>query len=1828
MALTSGSISPRTPIRVVFNEPQDTGFPLAPDVFRIRDAGFGAYHKGSVFWEDRWTLGFIPSAPLRAEARYVAFVDMGKTGAGIPPFSFDFTVEPPSLKVDLAPVQIDGNGDALVTGTLELSGGAGGENVEKLISAPGLGRVSWVHQGNIHRFSFPPQKREIEARSVEISWSGKSVGSKDRGSAELILPGLGRFEVLEIREKGGSVIEIVFSKPLKPDQDLRGFVSLSTSPENSPNDIRYTVEGNVVKVYSGNGIIPGSSVLSVRELSGEDGTVLHQPVQYTVPEKWDLPELRFTGKGVILPTTQGSTMAVETRNLSGLLIEAFAIYGDKMLQFLQVNRLEEQRELERVGETIWAKEFTFDWKPSDKNRWIQRGLDLSSLAEKNPGGMFYIRMSFRRRHIKYEAGSSAADVSGLLFPPDQFEPIIPGESRAESSAWDSYNEYSGASSRYDDRFNPNHPAFYEKFYNHNITVGRNVLVSDLGLLAKRGGDGAWLVSANNVRTTRGAAGIPVRLISYQGRVLAEGKTDPAGLAAFGPVKDAYFAYAESGADRAYLKLNESLAMATSHFEVGGGLPVSGIRGLIYGERGVWRPGDTLYLTFLLSDPKNTLPPDHPVSFDLEDPKGQIFKSAVYTKSTDGFYPLTVDTPDTAPTGDWTARVRVGGNTFTKTLKIETVMPNRLKMELDFGAKTYLDSAPAGAALEAAWLYGASAPGLKADVSVTFSDRETTFPAYGDYGFRDPSRTVSGERTIIYQGSLDGDGRAAVDVKLKPGRSVPGLLNAHFLVRVFENSGVFSSQQFTMDYSPYERYVGLKLPPGDAARNMLLTDTDHRADIVILDGDGKPVPGRTDLEAAVYKLSWRWWWEKGAEDRAEFASAMSRRAISRETISARDGKASWNFRIAYPDWGRYLVVVQDREGGHSTARVVYIDWPGWAGRAQDGAQGAQAMLTLSPEKSGYRVGEKIALSFPSNKDAAALVSVEKAGRIVSREWVKCSAERTRYELNAEPWMMPNIYVHVTLLQPHLQANNDLPLRLYGIIPVPVEDPATRLNPLILTADKWEAGSKASFTVREEAGRPMTYTAVVVDEGLLGLTRYRQPLPHDTFYTKEASFVKTWDLYSDFMGAYSGELETLLAIGGSDAAFNDSIKDSKRFKPVVRYFEPFTLKAGESRLEEFELPPYAGALRIMVLAAGSGTGGLRPYGVGEKTVTVASDLMVFPSLPRLLSPGDEALIPVTVASYAEGSREVRVSFSVRGAGTVPGGRSARIVPGESAFSAAPEQRISFDKPGEKTVNFRVKAGLPGKLEISAAASSPGLRDTVSLTVLEVRSTALPLTNTAAKLLNPGESWDAEIEFPGEPGTNTAKAEFSRFSPLGLESRLDSLISYPHGCVEQTTSAVFPQLYLDQVMELDPERLAGIRRNVNAGIQRLARFQTNSGGFSYWPGDSAAHSWGTSYAGHFLLEAQKAGYTVPFSLDKWVEFQRNRANAYSGNDSGTGALEQAYRLYTLALAGKADPGSMNRLREQRNLEGRARWQLAAAYWYAGQRDAARTMVRDLSVESEPYRELGGTFGSDLRDRAVILETLALMDSGGRVPSLFQSVSETLSSEQWLSTQETAYALIAASRVLRDAGKAPLSVDLVFNGRRSSLSFESPLSVLDLGPADEAGPGGARDGPESAGGGAGIRFENSSPSPVYIRAAVRGTPAEGSEPELSQGLALSVEYRDMNGAPVDPDKLPLGEDMEIRVTLKNTDPGRALQELALVHPLPANYEIINTRLGGSGGGLKYQDIRDDRVLSYFDLARGASKTLSFTVNRVYEGSFYRPAIRAYAMYDESICALIPGKR
>lgn len=1800
-AVTGGTIPRDAPIRVEFVDAIATAAPPAPDAFRLEPRV-----PATIAWEGERTLVLTPKEPLPAGTRFTAIVHPEKLQKGSGPgFSFLFETDIPTLDVSFDPVRADENGRLLIAGRVLTDADVPASKVERVLRASGAGRAAWNHGGGVHRFSFPPVERASTERNVTLAWNGGAIGTDVRGTRTVRVPAAGSFEVIEIRPlpENAAGLEVTFSQPLKAGQDLRGFVSLSGTDK-----ARYSVDGNVARVYGAEGLAPGTE-LRIRDLTDAAGTPLMVPVAYQTGDVWELPEIRFAGGGVILPRSQGASLVLETRNVSGVIVEAFEIHGDNMIQFLQVNNLDGQRELRRVGEPVWTKAFDLPWGAADKNRWVRHGLDLSALANARPDGMFRIRVTFRKRHVRYECPAGHPDFSDLPFPADEL-PEYEGASD-ESSYWDYYeDDYEGRQNRWRYRKDPCHPAFYEPVGDHDITIGRNVLVSDLGVLAKATPDGEWLIVANDLKTTKAVPGASFSLLNYQGRVLTAGTVGADGMATVKTSAQPSFLVASGASGKAFLKLDTGLALATSHFDVSGDKPVGGVKGFIYGERGVWRPGDPIYLTFLLSDSRDTLPEDHPVTFELEDPRGRIAATATYTSSIDGFYPIKTGTAVDAPTGDWTARVRVGGSVFTKSLKIETVMPNRLKMTLSSGTKPYLDSSLTPFTLSAAWLHGAPAPDLAADVSVVFADAGTAFSTYKDHIFRDPSRSVSAERQILFDGNLDASSRARFDVELSPGEAVPGKLKALLTTRVFEPTGVFSSEQIAMDFSPYERYVGIKLPKGDAARNMLLTDTDHAVDIVVLDGEGKPSKDRLRLECVVYKLEWRWWWEKGGDEAAEFAEAQSRTPVARGEATAANGKALWNFRVKYPDWGRYLVSVRDPSGGHAAASIVYIDWPGWAGRSSGDGQGAAAMLALTTGKPTYAPGETIRVDFPSNDKASALVVVEKGGQIIRRERVACSKDSTRYEFPATAAMAPNVYVHVALFQEHLQTANDLPIRLYGIVPIAIDDPATRLEPIIASADAWEPMSQASFTVREAKGRPMTYTAVVVDEGLLGLTRFSIPNPRDSFYRKEASFLKSWDLYAAVMGAYSGKLETLLAIGGGDDGFGGGERKAVRFKPVVQFFGPYRLGAGETRTERFDIPQYVGALRVMIVAGKPSAGG-GAYGVAERSVPVKGDLMVLGTLPRVLSPDDELTIPVSVFSYQSGAKNVTVRCEVSGA---------------AALASAPTTSVYFDASGDKTVDFKAKAAAsPGIARFKITAEANGAKNAIHEIELEVRSTAIPVTRAFTKLLNGGDAWNERLTLPGRGGTNDLVLELSRIPPLGLEARAGGLIAYPHGCVEQTTSSVFPQLYLDRVMELDPKRLAEVRLNVAAGIERLASFQTSEGGFAYWPGGQKADDWGSSYAGHFLTEARRAGYPVPAPLlDGWIAYQRAKASAWSSGEDYR-ILDQAYRLYTLALAGAADLGSMNRLKERSELPVTASWRLAAAYWHAGQRDTARSMIRGLPLSVGKYRELSYTYGSDFRDKAMILETLVLTEDSARSGPLLIEVAQTLASDRWLSTQETAYALIAVLPLAQaTAEKSPIQLDTVFQNEARSITFRSPLASVDL---MKAGPANAE-----------FRAVNRSKQPVYVRLVAKGLPAEGAEPAVADGLGLDVQYRTLDGATIDPASLTPGADMEIAVTVTNRR-SADLNEIALVHALPASWELMNYRLSkvaeegegeeeGASDPFDYQDIRDDRIMTYFDLRTNESKTVTFRVNRTYGGSFFIPAVHAYAMYDESIRALVPGRR
>lgn len=1843
VAHSDGLVSRHGDLSVVLSTGRDVSLLAAVNPFSFTPA-----LRGTVHWSaDGTRADFRPETTLRAGTVYKGIFDfsaLGEPSNGW--FSFTVRSAAPGLAVSPGTLYAARDGFLALDGSIRTEDIPSMAEVQALVSASigGKGQeLSWSHEGKgLHRFTVKGIPQGIKDGELVLAWDGRSVGSKTRGSHRYRIPAQGSFEVLSVQgpqSADSSAISISFSAPVDPYQDFRGLIRASASGAGglagslagglAGEHLRFEAEGGMVRIYSSLRWPETVDVSVERGLRSATLGTIAVPVNATVNFDWEMPEVRFPAGGVIVPTSQGTRIVLETRNLATVLVEAVRVYGDNLLQFMQVNELDGSRELRRVGDVVWRQELDLDWTDGQKNQWTSHALDLSPLLRDHPDGLFQIRVAFGREHIRYISPNNHASLGKWTFP--DLRITDPDD---ESSNWESYEEWFDWDEYYRYQDDPTHPAFFVTRYGQDRTARRNVLVSDVGLMARRDVDGAWHVAVTDLRSARPLPGAALTMYSYAMRQLAVATAGPDGTAIIRPAAridagEPAFLVAQAvgsasgitspiaatgqavSSGRGYLKLAPASALSASHFDIGGEKADSGLKGFIYGERGVWRPGDELHLGFILFDPKGSLPPEHPVAFELENPLGQVTSQAVYTKSVNGFYYIQASTEASAPTGSWTARVRVGGRTFTKALRVEMVMPNRLKMALAYGSKPYLGAEQENLGLSAAWLHGAPAPGLRVDVSMMLSASAKAPGDYPGYVFLDPLRSAPSGRELLFEGYLDETGAVDFPVDLSYGEDSPGPLRASFSSRVFERSGLFSSEQFSVDFHPYQRYVGVKVPAGDAARNMLLTDTDHGVELLLVDREGKPVPsGR--LEVAVYKLQWRWWWEKGQESLAEQASDIYEKLVKKETVNLRGGRASWKLRINHPDWGRYLIRVTDLDGGHAAGSIFYIDWPGWAGRGLGEGSGSASMLTLSTDRERYEPGQKVKVSFPSNREGKAYVAVERSGRILSSGWVDGRDGNTVYEFTATADMAPNVYVHVSFVQPHLQTANDLPIRLYGVVPVMVEDPATRLVPVISAPDTLTPSSPTRFSVYEKDGKAMTYTVAVVDEGLLGITRFATTDPWSEFYKKEASLLASYDLYKDVAGAYSGRLQTLLTIGGSESGDGGGERKSSRFPPVVRYLGPFSLAKGQKASHELALGPYIGAVRFMVVA-GTPQGA---YGKAELERPVKAELMAFITAPRVLGPNESLSLPVTVFGFMGSGAQVRLSLSVEGQASVVG---------------SSVQTLRFAEEGEQVAVFELETGpATGSARIRISAVGPGNRTSSQTVELPVRSSSVPVTAMAAELLPTDAKRNLRLDLPGLPGSNEAWLELSLLPPVDLSGRLGYLLGYPHGCGEQITSQVFPQLFLEDAMTLTPAQAAEARANVAAGIAKLAEFQSTRGGFVFWPGAYEESPWLSAYVSHFYVMARKQGFTVPDELlNSALGYLRSQALVWN-SQAAYAKAEQAYRLYVLALAGKPDIASMNRFAEFSPLPAAAVYQLAAAYVYAGMRDRANSLIAGTSIDVKPYQGMDRVYGSVLRDRAIILDAFNALGNTIRGLPLFRQIAEDLSSGAGHSTQSLSYALVAALPFMKEAATGSSTVLYSYAGGLGSVPITRALTRIPLDTTRTA---------------IAMDLENDGPSSVYARLVARGTPAPGSEKLHSEGLTMAARFLDASNATIDPSRAALGDDLIVEIAIRNTS-GEDLTDLALSFRSPSGWEITNLRLGEDAGGTSsgsgtgsgseagsgpalfdYQDIRDDRVLTYFALKRGETRRFKLYVNKTYDGEFFLPAMVAEAMYKPEIFAVLPGR-
>jgi uncharacterized protein YfaS (alpha-2-macroglobulin family) len=1779
-------VSTTAPLDLYFRDPVVPGH-MAGTVLDKNPFEFEPAVEGRAKWITQRQLRFIPDGRLPA-GRAIEGTLHGKVAFGeqknVNDFHFSFKVaEQEVLSYDAGFVAAPEEKNSVrYVGTITFAEPVDVEAVGKDLALSGpSGRV----EVKVTRAETPSEvsirsgivTRTQQGKEFTLSLPARYTAGGETWEQAVFLPGIDVFRVLahmDMTEEGADkpTYAFRFNDPIKKDVDLSGYVTVEPAVE-------YDMRTRDKYLLLHGDFQPGIEyTITIAE---NFPSVFGTKTQHEYTDKFSLsnvkPEVVWLDDGVFLPTSNEYKLQFKSVNVRRVRVAVWEIFPQNIGFFIQSNQLVDRsdearrlgrsrfgyRDLPRVGEEIYNQVLDIT---QESNRWVKTQLDLTPVFEGKKNSVFTVRLMF---DINDLVGTCTND-------------------RGEAGEGVLYYE---ASNYYEN------PCQYGYYYSRG-SMEKLLISSDIGLTVKKAEDGLH-VFATDVLTARPVKGLSLGLYTAQNRLVATKRTDGDGYVHF--EEDGSYVLGSHSSGIALLNERHP-SWQLSNFDVGGGAGgQKGIDVFMYTDRGVHRPGDTVHLAAIVRTNRSAPPERQPILLEVKDPRGQVVHRARTNSGPNGHVYFPIETSQSDPTGNWLAELQVADEKFTKVLRIEMAKPNRLKVEVEVPEKIPPGEESLEGTITCRYLFGAPGANLEATVKVALAPRDFRADDYRDFIFTSPLRKLDPRTQEAFAGKLNADGVASFDWKLPDLGEAPGLVRAEVKTRVYEKGGSVVEHGTATTIYPFTAFAGVKSPFEYGSARV---GENYALPVIAVNDEGKPVAGHR-IRVTEYVNRSHWWWHYDQRDRKDFRRMSDTYHVA--TYTYQSTSIPIMHQMSVEDYGQHFIEVADLTSGHETGLFFYAsEW----GRPP-GEEAERNYLQITSNENVYNVGDQVTLSFDTPSEGMALFTLEQGRRILGREWKPVSAGQTTFSFELTEETMPNCYATISLIQPHNQNTNDLPMRLYGLKTLYVEDVTSRL-PLEMTAPE-ELRPKQEFTVdvTSRAPEPATYTIAVVDDGLLDLTGFVTPSPWDHFFEKIRLGVATTDNYDEIIGVLFPDIDRYFSIGGG--VFAEIVlpqvqrrerTEAQRFKPAVLFAKPITIRPGKTVKTPFTMPNYVGSVRIMVVGASG-----HSYASLEQTVPVKQELMLLPTVPRVARPGDRFSLPVSVFANDDAIDKVNVSLELSANLTAEGPRSIQV---------------PFEKPGEQDIAFSVQVGDAVGADTATVLAVSGRFNADYAVHLPVLSPNPHYTEVTDTMVSEGAPVTlVPVKF-GLEGTNAAKIAFSRMPDIQMDKRFSYLIRYPYGCLEQAVSSAFPQIFLPHLAALEPHQERAVTDNINATIEKLARYQMASG-FSFWPGSGNLKplysDWGTTYAGHFLVEARELGYNVPDGLyNHWLEDAKKNAKKVNRKNH----RYQAYRLFVLALAGESQVGAMNLLRENYlgEMDPLSRMLLATSYYLSAHGQAAREIMTKTSTEVPKYREMSGTYGSAIRDQALMTYLAVRMNDKQTASILLRGVAKAFHPWGWYSTQETAMALLSMGTYYR---KMPIAGGAV---KFELTTGEEPPQTILLSEYQKMIE--LPDMWDKK-----ITIESQSDNPLFVSLFVEGVPLDSRIRTEHYGVQMTRSFYDEEGQPVDVGEQPQGAAFWVIYEVTSVY-ASDIEELALSSVFPSGWEIVNLRLTGEAppdwvnkAGLTtgdYMDIRDDRVNWFFDLDAGRAMKFGVKINPTFKGTYTLPPVALETMYSPDFYARIEG--
>ncbi|MBX3042266.1 MAG: hypothetical protein KIT33_08995 [Candidatus Kapabacteria bacterium] len=1353
--------------------------------------------------------------------------------------------------------------------------------------------------------------------------------------------------------------------------------------------------------------------------------------------------------------------------------------------------------------------------------------------------------------------------------------------------------------------------------NRILQTERIISISDLGLIAKTN-DNDLLVAVSSFVNASPASGAKVTLISLNNQIMEQATTNANGVALFNNLqkrskaKTPRLVRVERGNDINYLYLDYQTKYDNSNFDFLSGSSPEDYKAFIYGDRELYRPGDTMHIAGILRDHNRKTVKSVPVKLQLVTPIGKVFKEFVAETDDNGGFSLDYQISPSTITGTYRIRAFFAGNKQIGESKvsIEQFIPEKIKFSLKTDKEHYNTNEKISISSLVENFYGTVAPERPFEVSFTGKPYDFKNKNLKDYNFKitNIDEFYNELNSNVFIGKSDKSGEIYLDYLLEMQNL--GNINLNVMMTVFDegNRPVKNSKIVKISTQPYFLGIG-------KMDSWLNPNANYKIPLIAVNDEGKPEK-RALADVVIVRKVWNTVLRYSQyNDRYVYESEMNEEVVLSSQIEINGMNGAVNFKTKGS--GIYEMRVS-LPGAETYVSEQYTAYGSGFVSSGDFKISKDGFVDIETELDKYNVGDKGRVLFKTPFNGRLLVTIERNG-ILDNYTLNTSSRTAELLLDIKENYLPNIYISAVLMKPIV--DDDVPITVaYGYHSLMVEKKSALL-PISITANsKVRSGSNQNVKIKTLPRKNVNVTIAVVDEGIHQIKRSKTPNPFKYFYEKMGLDVLTFDVYKLLfpeinVGKFS--------FGGGDESYDLSESDNlvlnrfadERVKPVAFWSGILKTNAAGEAEYNFKIPDFSGSLRISAIAYIDDA-----FGSADTNMIVADPLIINTGLPRFLSTSDETIAIVSIANTTSSEKNINYEIQTNNLLEIKDKKSGSIkIKGNS------QGRVEIPIKAMKT------EGL-AEFNITAKGGGESAKQTIKLPV------RYPAGYTkyyeSGRLDDKGE---VNFDFSNKFASGSSKSEviMSKLPVVEFFNSMDYLLEYPHGCMEQTISKAFPLIFYPDLIKASKVRagksgLKDANKLVISAIDRAIMTQLYDGGWTMWESGYDGHLWTSAYVTHFLYEAKKAGYTVSEKVfDKAISYLRvnsvNSKKVYNYNSTGLQSsriqyypTEAIYGLFVLSLSGRQDYSTLNFYKNQLSfLSNEAKVLLAGAFKMVGDESSYRNILKDFSVGTSNYSSYRNTsMGSVLREMGLSLYILASSDANDRrIQPLTKSVSELLTKSERITTQEAVFALLGIGKVLSGIDTNGDSEGILSDGKKDLLTFKGNTDDF----ASEV-----------------IRTDKfkikSTSDKLYYFVNSAGMPKDGKIETKNSNIKLSRTYFSRQGYEMKGNKFIAGDIVIVKLSISGLESNFKADNMVISDLLPAGFEVDNPRLldFDKYSWIKYQtipthyDYRDDRVNIYFDFDKSAE--FYYTMRAVSPGKFSMGSASADAMYSGDVFSITGG--